>query len=64
MSDRKYWLLSIKVKKTIYLAGGRISEGIVTWPRFIQAQTEIEAVAKFKLTLKANEKYDENQTIQ
>lgn len=48
------------------MATGRISEGIITATRFIQAQTELEAVAKFKQTLKPNEKYDshENMTIQ
>jgi hypothetical protein len=55
------------VQKDIYLAQGKISKtsGILTDLRLVQAQTEGEAVAKFKLELKPNEKYlsHENLTI-
>jgi hypothetical protein len=54
------------VQNDICLTGGRISTGILTVQKLIQAQTEVEAIEKFKLELKVNEKYlsHENQTIQ
>jgi hypothetical protein len=63
----RWFLMSFKVQKDIYLAQGKIvkSRGILTELRLIQAQTEKEAVAKFELELKPNEKYlsHDNQTI-
>jgi hypothetical protein len=68
MSDTKYFFLAFKVSKTLPSTGnnGALGTAIITDEKLIQAQTELEAIAKYKLRLKPNEKYlsHVNQTIE
>jgi hypothetical protein len=61
----RYFLIEFLIYSEVYtgVASMTTAAARIKRLRFIQAQTENEAIAKFKLTLKASEKYLEHKNL-